>query len=50
MKLNQVLLILLVIVGIVMIIMGVKANMKPPILTGVGFFIIALLFQSNSKK
>lgn len=48
MKLSQVLLLLLVIVGIVMVVMGVKANIKPPILTGIGFFIIAYLFRKKN--
>jgi hypothetical protein len=47
MKLQKALLILLVIIGIVMIVLGVKANMKPPVLTGIGFFIIAYLFRKQ---
>ena len=43
MKLKHVLVFLLIIIAIVMIVMGAKANMKPPILTGVGFIIIAFL-------
>lgn len=49
MKLKNIALILLVIIGIVMIVMGVKANMKPPILTGVGFIIIGYLFNQTPK-
>ncbi len=50
MKLNKILLFVLVIIGIVMIVLGVKSNIKPPILTGVGFFIIAYLFGQIDKK
>jgi len=49
MNLNKVLLILLVLVAAVMIYLGVKGNMKPPIFTGVGFVIIAFLFIKSSK-
>ena len=47
MQLSKVLLILLIVIGIIMIVMGVKANIKPPILTGIGFFIIAYLFYKK---
>ena len=47
MNLSRVLLILLVIIGAVMIYLGVKANIYPPTLTGVGFFIIAWLLHSK---
>jgi len=47
MQLSKVLLILLAVIGITMIVMGAKANIKPPILTGVGFFIIAYLFYKK---
>jgi len=47
MKLEKILLILLVIIGVLMIVMGVKAGIKPPILTGLGFFIIAYLFNKK---
>ena len=51
MKTQKLLLILLVIIGIVMIVLGVKANMmKPPILTGVGFFIIAYILNQKTNK
>jgi len=49
MKLKNIALILLVIIGIVMIVMGIKANMKPPILTGVGFIIIGYLCNQTTK-
>ncbi len=50
MNLNKILLVLLVIIGIVMIYLGVKANMmKPPILSGVGFIIIAYILNKGKK-
>lgn len=49
MNLNKALLVLLVIVAAVMIYLGVKGNMKPPIFTGIGFIIIAFLFNKPSK-
>jgi len=45
MKLQKALLILLVIIGIVMIVLGVKTKMIPPALTGLGFFIIAYILN-----
>lgn len=50
MKKNKILLILLVIIGVVMIVLGVKANVKPPMLTGVGFFIIAYILNKVTSK
>lgn len=50
MKLNKILLLVLIFIGIAMIFLGVKAGIKPPILTGVGFFIIAYLVGKNDKK
>lgn len=47
---KQVLLILLGIVAIIMIYLGVKANIKPPIFTGIGFLIIAALFLLKRKN
>lgn len=47
MKLQKTLLILLVIIGVVMIVIGVKANIPAPALTGVGFFIIAYLYNKK---
>lgn len=49
MKSINVFLAILVCIGIIMIVMGIKIGVTPPILTGVGFFIIAYLF-SQSKK
>ena len=47
MKLNSVLIILLILIGIYMIYLGIKADIQPPILTGSGFFIIAYLLRKN---
>jgi hypothetical protein len=44
-----VLLILLLLVAIAMIIIGIKAAILPPALTGVGFIIIAWLFYKSNK-
>ena len=41
------LIVLLVLVAIAMIFLGVKAEMPPPILTGVGFILIAILFAKK---
>ena len=49
MNANKVLLIILVLVAVFMIYLGAKADMKPPILTGVGFIIIAFLFNKSGK-
>ena len=50
MKTQRLLLIFLVIIGIVMIVLGVKKEMPPPILTGIGFFIIAYLLNQTTNK
>ena len=39
----------LIIIAAVMIYLGIKANMNPPILTGVGFIIIAGLFLLEKR-
>lgn len=49
MKANKALLALLVCIGMIMITMGIKIGVTPPILTGVGFFIIAYLFWQLKK-
>ena len=41
------LLILLALIAIVMIVLGVRASVLPPALTGVGFIVIAVLFYRN---
>ncbi|MCK5400385.1 MAG: hypothetical protein KAJ28_02025 [Flavobacteriaceae bacterium] len=50
MKLQKTLLILLVIIGVVMIVLGIRAKILPPPLTGVGFFIIAYVLNQSIKK
>jgi len=49
MKPQKVLLALLIIVAIAMIVIGIMAKIPAPALTGVGFFIIAALFNRSSK-
>jgi hypothetical protein len=44
------LILLLSLIALVMIYLGVKAEMVPPILTGVGFIVIAALFLIGAKK
>lgn len=41
---KNLLLILLLIIAVAMIVIGIKKEMLPPVLTGLGFIIIALLF------
>lgn len=41
------LLILLLIVAIVMIVLGARASILPPVLTGVGFILITVLFYTK---
>jgi len=41
-------LIALLLIAVAMLIIGIKAKMLPPALTGIGFIIIAILF--NPKK
>jgi len=41
------LLILLALIAVAMIVLGVRANVLPPALTGVGFIVIAVLFYRN---
>ncbi len=43
------LLILLFIIAIAMLVLGVRAEMIPPILTGLGFIIIAILFYKHNR-
>jgi uncharacterized membrane protein YbaN (DUF454 family) len=49
MKSQNILLVLLIIVAIAMIAIGIIAKIPAPALTGVGFFIIAYLFNRSSK-
>ncbi len=44
---KQLLILLLMIIAIVMIVLGIKADIIPPTLTGIGFIIIAILFLKN---
>jgi len=41
------LLILLALIAVAMIVLGVRASVLPPALTGVGFIVIAVLFYRN---
>ena len=50
MKPKVILVLLLLVVAGAMIYMGIKANMNPPILTGAGFVLIALLFLIKEKN
>lgn len=52
MKTNQLLLItaiLLILIGLAMIIIGIRAGILPPPLTGIGFILIALVFLQLKK-
>ena len=44
---NKILLALLVIIGIAMVAIGIMAKIPAPALTGVGFFIIAYLYNQK---
>jgi hypothetical protein len=43
MKIQYILILLLLIISVVMIFIGIKAQILPPTLTGVGFIIISFL-------
>lgn len=47
--LKNILIVLLPIVAVVMIYLGVKGNMLPPTLTGIGFILIGVLFYVQKK-
>ena len=47
MRINKILLALLVIIGIAMVAIGIKAKIPAPALTGIGFFIIAYLYNQK---
>lgn len=49
-NMKTILLILLIIVALLMIYFGIRGNLLPPILTGLGFIIIAILFKIGVKK
>ncbi|WP_164480457.1 hypothetical protein [Myroides injenensis] len=42
--------VLLSVLGGYMIYLGIKADMLPPTLTGVGFFLIAIIFNLPKEK
>ena len=44
---KNILLILLLMVAVVMIVLGARASILPPSLTGVGFILIALLLYNK---
>lgn len=46
---KNILLILLVLIAIAMIIIGIRASILPPPLTGIGFIIIAWLYYKDKK-
>lgn len=46
---QNILLILLVLVAVVMIVLGGMKGMIPPMLTGVGFIVIAALFYTKKQ-
>jgi len=47
----KLLLALLIIIAVIMVILGVMNNIIPPILTGAGFIVIAvILFKMDNKK
>lgn len=47
---KNILIVLLIIIAIIMIVLGTKAGILPPTLTGIGFIVIAGLFYSNGAK
>lgn len=48
--LQNILILLLIVISIVMIFLGIEKEILPPVLTGIGFVIIALLFYRNNNK
>lgn len=49
MNVKNILVVMLIVIAGAMIYLGTKASMKPPILTGVGFIIIAGLFLLKKR-
>lgn len=47
--LKYVLILILAAIGIVMIYLGAKADMLPPLLSGIGFLITAIIFLTHKK-
>ena len=46
---QRILAILIILLGIYMIFLGIKSNMQPPLITGIGFILIGFLFLSGKK-
>lgn len=46
---QRILAIIIILLGIYMIFLGIKSNMQPPLVTGIGFILIGLLFLSGKK-
>jgi len=42
--------IILVILGVYMLYLGIPANMRPPMVTGVGFLVIGAVFLAPSRS
>jgi len=47
---KPILIVILILIAFVMIYLGVKADLLPPMLTGGGFLIIAALFAVGLKR
>jgi uncharacterized protein YqgC (DUF456 family) len=43
-------LVLLLIIALVMIFLGAKSSMLPPVLTGIGFILIAVLIYTGNSN
>ena len=41
--------IVLIILGVVMIVLGIRGNILPPSITGAGFILIAIAFLADKK-
>ena len=46
---KKLLILILTILGIVMLYLGIANSLPPPAVTGIGFFVIAVLFLVDSK-
>ncbi|WP_199268605.1 hypothetical protein [Myroides fluvii] len=46
---QRILAIAIILLGIYMIFLGVKSNMQPPLITGIGFILIGFLFLNGKK-
>ncbi|EHQ40967.1 hypothetical protein [Myroides odoratus] len=47
---HRILAIIVILLGIYMIYLGIKASMQPPLITGIGFILIGVLFLMNKSK